>query len=247
MRLCTRIMRSKCWGGVFEPIEPPIEKPETPTTPPSTEDLLTIKIEENIMAVVGTNDWRAIAYGNGKYVAYSKDKYVTTSTDGVNWTEPNLYSTSGTSYVYDCVFANGMFYLAGSQNAGYAKDTVEAGMIWKSADGITWTGAMTPAASAAGCNFKFLLYANNLFLAGCKGKIMISEDNLATRSFQALEYPTIWNHGAYGAGKFVLVDSTSLVALSTDNCKTWTTSSSEVNSLSKIAYGNGKFVAIGGG
>lgn len=74
---------------------------------------------------------------------------------------------------------------------------------------------------------------------------MISEDNLATCSFQALEYPTIWNHDACGAGKFVLVGSTSLVALSTDNCKTWTVSSSEVNSLSKIAYGNGKFVAIG--
>ena len=50
-------------GGVFEPVEPPIEKPEEPTTPPSTEDLLTININDEVMAVVGTNDWRAIAYG----------------------------------------------------------------------------------------------------------------------------------------------------------------------------------------
>ena len=30
-------------GGVFEPVEPPIEKPEEPTTPPSTEDLRTTR------------------------------------------------------------------------------------------------------------------------------------------------------------------------------------------------------------
>lgn len=44
-------------GGVFEPVEPPIEKPEEPekpTTPPSIEDLRTIKINDEIMAVVGT-------------------------------------------------------------------------------------------------------------------------------------------------------------------------------------------------
>ena len=76
-------------GGGFEPVEPPVEKPEEPTTPPSTEDLRTIKIEENIMAVVGTNGWNAIAYGNGKYVAVGQKGYVTTSTDGINWTTRN--------------------------------------------------------------------------------------------------------------------------------------------------------------
>ena len=95
-------MRSKCWGGVFDepikpvepPVEPPVEKPEEPTTPPSTEDLLTIKIEDRIMAVVGTNDWHAIAYGNGKYVAVGDNGYVTTSTDGVNWTTPKQIISS---------------------------------------------------------------------------------------------------------------------------------------------------------
>ena len=45
------ILREKWRGGVFEPVEPPIEKPEEPekpTTPPSIEDLRTIKINDEI-------------------------------------------------------------------------------------------------------------------------------------------------------------------------------------------------------
>ncbi len=57
----------KLRGGVFDepikPVEPPIEQPKTPVepltekpeilpTPPSTKNLLTIKIEDDIMAVV---------------------------------------------------------------------------------------------------------------------------------------------------------------------------------------------------
>ena len=92
-------------GGVFEPIEPPVEKSEILTTPPSTEDLITIKIEDDIMAVVGTNTWNAIAYGNGKYVAVGLGGYVTTSTDGVNWTTPVQRITASGSTVAGCIFA----------------------------------------------------------------------------------------------------------------------------------------------
>lgn len=46
------------------------------------------------MAVVGTNGWNAIAYGNGKYVAVGANGYVTTSTDGVNWTTPKQIAGS---------------------------------------------------------------------------------------------------------------------------------------------------------
>ena len=76
---CVHPARKMTGGGFDEPVEPPIEKPEEPTTPPLTEDLRTIKIEENIMAVVGTNGWNAIAYGNGKYVAVGANGYVTNS------------------------------------------------------------------------------------------------------------------------------------------------------------------------
>ena len=51
------------------------------------------------MAVVGTNSWNAIAYGNGKYVAVGSSGYVTTSTDGINWTTPK--QIAGSSYTWN--------------------------------------------------------------------------------------------------------------------------------------------------
>ncbi len=134
MRLCMCIMRSKCWGGVFDepinpveppvekpetPVEPPVEKPEEPTTPPSTKDLLTIKIDENIMAVVGTNEWSSIAYGNGKYVAVGYGGYITTSTDGINWTTPKQIISSNLRVI---AFGNGIFVTAGGKNIACSSD-----------------------------------------------------------------------------------------------------------------------------
>ena len=101
----------KVTGG-GEPVEPPIEKPEEPTIPPSTEDLFTIKINDEIMAVVGTNGWNAIAYGNGKYVAVGSNGYVTTSIDDVNWTTPK--QIAGSSYTWNgIIYANGKFVACG--------------------------------------------------------------------------------------------------------------------------------------
>ena len=118
----------KMTGGVFdEPVEPPIEKPEEPTTPPLTEDLLTININDEIMAVVGTNSWNAIAYGNGKYVAVGSSGYVTTSTDGINWTTPK--QIAGSSYTWNgIIYANGKFVACGQYS-----------YIAVSTDGTNWT------------------------------------------------------------------------------------------------------------
>ena len=57
------------------------------------------------MAVVGTNNWNAIAYGNGKYVAVGASGYVTTSTDGKTWTTPTKIAEF--SYTWnDIIYAN---------------------------------------------------------------------------------------------------------------------------------------------
>lgn len=125
-------MRSQCWGGVFEPVEPPVEKPEAPTTPPSTEDLLTIKIENDIMAVVGTNTWNAIAYGNGKYVAVGDSGYITTSTNGVNWTTPQRpINDDFTNTIHTVSYCDDIF-IAGGGNC-----------LYYSANGIDWDVAYT--------------------------------------------------------------------------------------------------------
>lgn len=150
MRLCMRIMRQKCWGGVFEPVEPPVEEPEEPTTPPSTKDLLTIKIEENIMAVVGTNDWSAIAYGNGKYVAVGASGYIATSTDGINWTTQRI----GTNLWWDVIYGDSKFVAVGLK-----------GSTAISTDGTNWTiSTRTPA-----YGMRSVAFGNGKFIAGGRG------------------------------------------------------------------------------
>lgn len=58
------------------------------------------------MAVVGTNHWYGIAYGNGQYVAVGASGYVTTSTDGVNWTTPKQVGTANWKSI---AYGNGKF------------------------------------------------------------------------------------------------------------------------------------------
>ena len=140
----------KMTGGVFEPVEPPIEKPEDPTTPPSTKDLRTIKIEENIMAVVGTNNWNAIAYGNGKYVAVGASGYVTTSTDGKTWTTPTKIAEF--SYTWnDIIYANGKFVVCGSYS-----------YIAVSTNGTNWTTYKVD--SSAKYHWNGIAYGNGKFV-----------------------------------------------------------------------------------
>ena len=118
------ILREKGRGGVLEPVEPPIEKPEEPTTPPLTEDLRTININDEIMAVVGSKTWRSIAYGNGIYVVVGIDGYTAYSTDGENWTRKAV----GANSWYAIAFGNGKFVAVGKSRT-----------ITTTTDGKTWT------------------------------------------------------------------------------------------------------------
>lgn len=230
-------MRSRRWGGVFEPIEPPVEKPETPTTPPSTEDLLTIKIEDDIMAVVGTNTWNAIAYGNGKYVAVGAYGYTTTSIDGINWTEPVLAVTpkSGIYDITGFAYGNGIFVAA-----------CRIGVL-TSRDGTTWTKTVI---SKTGCSWYSCIYANGMFVLGGVNSSGSGTNGFAATSTDGInwtlanEHPTNCIGMAYGNGIYIGVGS-SYISRSTD-CITWLiVVSDRTMAWNGAAYGNGKFVAVG--
>lgn len=71
-----------------ELIKPPVEEPDKPIIPPpSTTNIIKIRIGDLNM-IVGSKQWNAVAYGNGKYVVVGDSGLTTTSTDGVTWTEP---------------------------------------------------------------------------------------------------------------------------------------------------------------
>lgn len=111
--LCTCLFCS-CEKEEIEtsPVVPPVEQPDNPDesnkpeNKPSTEDIINIKINENTMAIVGTENWNDIAYGNGKYVTIS-NRYITESTDGSNWSTPQMFNNYNTLYDSVICFGNG--------------------------------------------------------------------------------------------------------------------------------------------
>lgn len=242
MMLCACVYAScdpNAGGGVFDepikPVEPPVEEPEEPTTPPSTEDLLTIKIEDDIMAVVGTNTWNAIAYGNGKYVAVGTNGYVTTSTDGKNWTTPEQrLRTSGKRIVY----ANGYFLVS-----------LYFGSFSKSFDAETWTYT-----SRIGSNLSDwydIVHGNGIWVAvgenGSRGYITSSADGSSwTEPTIHTEVETIYSV-AYGNGKFIATGTGGYIFTSEDGQNWESVKIDAFRSIlfEKIIYANGLFVACG--
>lgn len=226
-------------GEVLEPVEPPIEKPEKPTTPPSTEDLRTININDEIMAVVGTNEWRSIAYGNGIYVAVGENGYVTTSTYGVNWTTPKVTTTvDGARTWHAIAYGNGKFVAI----SGY--------WVTSSTDGKTWiTGQDISSAERA--TLGDITYGNGKFvIAMSNGYITYSTDGntwaTISRKFGRI-YPNLTNI-CFGNGNFAGIWNK--YAVSSADGETWEiTESAELGakiiSWRAITYGKGKYVAVG--
>lgn len=154
--------------GFEEPIIPPVEQPEKPSEPenpsviPSTDDLIRVKIDDDIMAIVGSNNWRSIAYGNGKYVVVGESGYTTTSTDGANWTTPKLAGNANWNGV---TYANGKFVIVGSD--GYTST---------STDGINWT---TPKKTVGENSWNSVTYVDGKFvIVGKSGYTSTSTDGI---------------------------------------------------------------------
>ena len=142
-------------------IKIPEENPPETGNPPSTEFIYKINIEGNIMAVVGSNNWHLIVYGNGKYVVVGVSGYITTSTDGTNWTTPVQV---GSDYWTSVAYGNGKFVAVGDK-----------GYITTSTNGVTWTTPVQISISYFGS----IVYGNGKFVAvGNSGYITTSTDGV---------------------------------------------------------------------
>lgn len=213
----------------YEPIKPPVEEPENPEKLPSTNDIIKTKIGD-INMIVGTQDWKAIVNGNGKYVAVGYGGCIVTSSDGVSWTTPIQI---GNLDWYDIAYGNGKFVVVG--NSGY---------ITTSVNGITWT---TPT-KILSTHFSHITYSGGRFVAiGQDGYILSSTDGLywTTQQMKGYNWCAIEYNGEY----FMIVgdnDSKMCTSTSTDGTR-WsgvlqTNISYRSYKICGIAYGNGKFV-----
>lgn len=181
---------------------------------------------------------RSIAYGNGKFVvveghdSYSDIHYAAYSSDGITWNTTTLPKDIQTSCI---AYGNGKFVAIGS---GTDKAIY-------SSDGITWNETTLPSSGA----WSSIAYGNGKFVAimNYSDKVIYSSDGITwneTTLLNNLRASDI----TYGGDKFVVVSyfDSRRSAYSTDGI-TWNEAVFSLFDASAeiVAYGDGKFVALG--
>lgn len=204
----------------------------TPPSPPITPDWTEVTLPK-------TARWIGIAYGAGKFVAVANSvNYVITSSDGITWTPVNL--PFGASWT-DIAYGNGKFIISSMDK-----------YIAYSTDGITWSTTGSPSGdypdqyvsvSCAGSAFFGFRNSNNKFIA-------YSADGITWQSlalFDGYDYPNAyWSKAVYGDGKYIIISTSRYAARMTELVDNTAVSFEiPIDSVSDIAYGNGKFVAVG--
>lgn len=182
--------------------------------------------------IVGSNNWSAVAYGNGIFVVGGASGYVTTSIDeGTTWSPPKQLITTGSWS--NIIYANGSFMMLSFHDGKLATST----------DGIIWTIIDTYSLSY----WRSLAYGNGIYVAvGPKNGIMMTSSDGKTWTKRTVDSLT-WQNIAYGNGIFIAI-ADSYFTTSTDGI-TWTKAKKISNAergYDIITFGNGKFVVAEG-
>ncbi|MCL2094110.1 MAG: hypothetical protein FWH12_07945 [Treponema sp.] len=219
----------------------------------------------------GTNSISGIAYGSGMLIAVGQNGRMAYSANGTSWTgiaggdgigNPSNPgdSTFGTNYIYGIVYGGDKFVAVG-----------QGGRMAYSTNGINWTGIAGAISvgdlgdSTFGTNIiRGIAYGGGRFVAVSDGGRMAYSENGTSWTgipseearFSAANIQGI----AYGSNKFVAVGAGGRMAYSTDGTS-WTViergtgtgpnpptpgdSQFGTNQINGIAYGNGRFVAVG--
>lgn len=192
------------------------------------------------LAFTKQSDWRDIAYGNGVFVAVAQGR-VAYSENGIDWTEIDLQNSG--MVCYSVAFGNGKFVATG---AGY-KD------YYYSEDGINWTKGKLPLQGTW-----FVANGNGRFVAVSHGSngdtVLYSEDGVnwtSTPMTVELESGSKWETVRFVNDRFIALASYQISAYSKDGVN-WTkitlpssTNYQDAAYYNDIAYGNGKYVAVG--
>ena len=174
-----------------EPVIPPTDQPKEPQEPISTDGIINwnnefIIVGDNNMANIGSNDWNAVTYGNGRYVTVGDSNSAACSIDGINWT-----ATSGFNDLSGICYGNGKFIAVGT-----------GGNVRYSDDGGGWSTVTIPGKT----NLRAVCYENGKFVAvGENGVIAYSTDGSSWTAKKVGSND--WNSVCYGNGKFVAVEN----------------------------------------
>jgi Uncharacterized protein related to plant photosystem II stability/assembly factor len=182
-----------------------------------------------------TNDWKAVAFGNGRFVAVgSIQGLAMTSTNGTDWT---AQSANTNKAFYGLAFGNGKFVAVGS-----------SGIVMTSTDGASWQ----PRNSGTSAHLYGVRYNNDRFVAvGASGAIISSTDGVTWNSHNT-GTTNKWEATAYGNGVHVVVGyrsaspGTLTRSAASPTLSNWDVRDTGTSMyLSGVAFGLGRFAACG--
>ena len=217
---------------------------------------------------VGTANWNAVTYGNGRYVAVGLNGAMAHSTNGITWTQMNVGATNWNAVTY----GNGRYIAVGS-------NSTFDGVIAHSTNGINWTSINignhwwgvtygngryvavgtygTIAHSTNGVNWTQINAGLTHWLAvtaGSTGYVAVSADGAMAHSFNGINWipmavgNALWRSVTFGNGRYVVGGFSGAMAHSTNGINwTQTNFGTNLSNWEGITYGNGRFVAVGRG
>jgi hypothetical protein len=183
-----------------------------------------------------SRQWSDIAYGSNKFIACASQTNQIATFNGTSWSEQTIPSTQLWSKI---LYGNNTFLIINNSNTTSVISTDS---------GSTWSTSSTP-----NNGWTAETYGNGLFVIVKGGTInFYYSSNGSSWTSGLLPSTSSWASIAYGSDGtnqafIAIAESTSSVAVSTNNLVTWTTRGIGLSEYWRsIAYGNGKFVAIAG-
>jgi hypothetical protein len=215
---------------------------------------ITVTTVNSVTGAIVDFDFAGIGQA-GKFLAVGAGTNGAVSVDGSTWTAEVLPSLGGGNWssIADGLQDDGSSTFQPSAIVVVADGD---GTVAYSSDADTWSTSTLPAGFNSGAETRVAYgnivgsTSNRFVVIGSADRDVAYSDNggstwtLTSNALPAIGYDTI----TYGAGKFVAIDSNSTnAAYSTDGI-TWTnvTAPGTFSAVTDIAWGNGKFVAIGG-
>jgi hypothetical protein len=219
-------------------------------------EYVTVGFDGTILSSTNGADWTlrqspmprwlgGIGYGNGQYIAVGQYGAILTSADGANWSQQQ----SGTQYTLTGIaYGDGQFVAVGSDCPGCSRGS---SAIVTSTDGAHWvpssSGMPYVLASVAYGNGQFVAvggwvsqqypYLNGAILTSTNGLVWVARQSGAEQYFTSV---------TSGDRQYAAVGNSALMAASDDGVNWATCEPNTTINLNGVAYGNGKFVAVGG-
>ena len=173
-----------------------------------------------------------IAYGNGRFVATSFNGLVLISPNGADWTP---VATGAPDDLFGIAYGGGIFTAVGN-----------GGVLVTSTNGEAWQ--VQPYRAAA--HLMGVAWTGSAFIAvGVDGEMVASPDGVAWRELRTGPVDP-FHDVTFGNGQFVAVGVGGMILTSPDGMR-WTARATgnpyHFGALTGVAYGGGRFVAVGNG